>query len=561
MRASRIATLVAFVGIAVIVLLAALGRGHAGTIAPEIVPEDPTSSTRFIVRSAPRGDALHRGDRIEIVDRATIAALLLGALRPGTNVSIVRRSPLPRRTISEPVVGRAIHVVEYFVFPIGAFFVAIAFLIAARGRSPGSLQLAWLFAILVLLFNPTTFWWPRWLVMVYAIAGATLASTALVCAADFASRFVGDPQASWARRYRAISLAIGLVAIVACTAISVSGFVSPRTPVGQQLLLIGLLVGQAILFIVGLALAFVRVPPVDRQRIVWIVGSLGLGIVGFVATIVLGVASVAEPLRDVPLILLVAMPIGSAYAILRYRLLDIAFVINRATVFGITSLTVLGGLALIDYGLQTYLGSWFRETGIVVQLGLALAIGLSTRPIHERIDALVDDLFFRERHEAERTLRDFARDVVYIDDPDVVIERAVATIASASGLSCSIYLASSETYRCVASSDRDYASRSVDRNDEAVVRVLATRDHAHLGDVRSALPGDFVVPMFARNRLLGFVVCGTVGGVAASVPDELVAIGAAARATGLALDLLRIEALERELANLRAAADLTTLVP
>ena len=41
--------------------------------------------------------------------------------------------------------------------------------------------------------------------------------------------------------------------------------------------------------------------------------------------------------------------------------------------------------------------------------GLALALGLSMRFLHHRVDSFVDSVFFRKRHDNERALRRFAR--------------------------------------------------------------------------------------------------------------------------------------------------------
>jgi hypothetical protein len=280
--------------------------------------------------------------------------------------------------------------------------------------------------------------------------------------------------------------------------------------------------------------------------------------VGFIAGIWLRLADVPEPLRDYPLVLVAAMPLGCAYAILRYRLLDIGFVVNRATVFGVTSLLVLAALALVDYGLQAWLGSWLVRTGMYVQLALALAIGIATRPLHDGVDRVVDDLFFRRRHEAERVLRQFARDVAHIDDPAVLLQRTVDTVARAAELRCAVYISNAgngDGLQRAAASLRDAAPFGLDRNDGAVVRLLATREPIDLHDVETVLPGDFAFPMFARNRLSGLLVCdGKAAGPAAYAPDELDAIAAVANAAGLALDLLRIESLERELEALRPPA-------
>lgn len=554
MRGSRIVTLVAFAGIFLVALLAAIERGHSGYVAASIVPLDAASNTRFVVRSAPQGDPLHRGDRIEITDPATLAALEYHDLRVGATIEVLRISPLPQVVVREPIVGSTLRGVEWLVFAIQAMFVAIAALIAARGRANGSQQLAWFFVLLVLTSNPTTISWPLVLVIVYAVVGGALTAIALLCASEFTWRFTGDSQGSWARRYRAVARGTGVVAIASIAGVSWHSLNAATTPVFAQNAVVGLFVVQAALFLLGLGVGYARASRSERQRIVWIVGSLGIGIVALMATIFLNLAGIPEPVRDLPLLALAVMPLGCAYAILRYRLLDVGFVVNRATVFAITSILVLAALALVDYGLQSLLGSWLRETGIVVQLGLALVIGISTRPLHGRIDTLVDDLFFRSRNEAVRALRHFARDVAFIDRADVAIERTVETIGGAARLDAALYLVGDRAYECVATSERGNFATGVDPNDVAVVRLLATREHVDLHGLHGAVAGDFAFPMFARNRLLGFLtVAGKVDGAAAYAPDELAAIGEVARATGLALDLLRVEALERELAEMRAS--------
>ncbi|MBD5656272.1 MAG: GAF domain-containing protein, partial [Candidatus Eremiobacteraeota bacterium] len=211
------------------------------------------------------------------------------------------------------------------------------------------------------------------------------------------------------------------------------------------------------------------------------------------------------------------------------------------------------------YGLQNLLGSWLLRTGIYVQLGLALAIGIATRPLHHRVDAFVDDLFFRQRHETERTLRAFARDVSHISDARVVLERTTATVARAARLQCSLFLMTPDGYSRAACSGEVDDRNDVDRNDSAVVRLLATRVPVDLHDVQSGMGGDVAFPMFARNRLLGILSCGgKTDGVTVYAPDELEAIGAVAQAAGLALDLLRIEALERKLEALGSDAAVFT---
>ena len=549
---ARIATLACFLFIGAVALFAIVDRARAGEPAVGLAATGSDQS-QYIVTGAQAGGALQRGDRIAIDDPRELAAYELHALAVGARLHVRRVAPSPAVNLTIPVVPKARPSYSAAVYVIEPLFLGIAALIAARGRSNGSLSLAWLFALIVLLFNPTTSAWPGWLLMGYEVAGGGIAILAFFCATDFATRFTGDPNAVWARRYRAVSLGVALAAVALGIVLSVTAL--GNSPLGQAAELFPL-IAQALCFLGGLAIAYTRAPPAERQRVAWVTASLAIGSIGFVATVLLQASGVPEPQRDLPLLLLIAMPLGCAYAILRYRLLDIAFVVNRATVFGVTSLLLLAALALVDFGLQTLVGFWLTRTGIYVQLGLALAIGIATRPIHERVDRFVDDIFFRQRHEAERTLRRFVREVAYIDDTDVVLARTVETVERAAALRCTVLLASSGggNLRVTTGASTD-APAEVDRNDGAVVRLLATREPADLHDVQTALLGDYAFPMFARNRLLGVLVCGgKADGVAAYAPDELEAIGAVAHATGLALDLLRIEALERELGRLRSEA-------
>jgi hypothetical protein len=81
--------------------------------------------------------------------------------------------------------------------------------------------------------------------------------------------------------------------------------------------------------------------------------------------------------------------------------------------------------------------------------------------------------------------------------------------------------------------------------------MLATRESLELRDLTSAIEGDYAFPMFARNTLLGFLVCTASGDAVTLAPDERGAVGEVARALGLTLDLLRVESLEAEVERLK----------
>ncbi len=108
---------------------------------------------------------------------------------------------------------------------------------------------------------------------------------------------------------------------------------------------------------------------------------------------------------------------------LRHRLLDITFVINRAVVFAAVSSIVVGIFVILETLLAKYVEASNHITSTVVQLAVALCLGLGARTIHARVDRFVDDVFFRERHDAEAALRAFAYDAPLITDEETLLRR------------------------------------------------------------------------------------------------------------------------------------------
>jgi hypothetical protein len=550
-RFAQIATLVVFVCIISLEGFAAVDRARAGETATPLTVEDASSNTRFVVSKTLPLVGLNAGDHVTIDDPGLVARYQLRDFAVGESLPVTRTEPLPRRRFSIPVIAaKAQGLTALPLVLLELVFIGVALLIAARGRPGVSLQLAWVLALIVLLVNPTTPAWPGWMVVAFLLSSASFASVAFASGTDFATRLSESTDARWPKNLRRASIALATFTIVINLIVSVLSIFTPTmSPLLGDSAVAALLV-QAGFFLSALIVAYRCAPVGERQRIAWVALSLATGSAGFIGAVAVGVLGVSEPQRDVPLLLLIVMPLGLAYAILRYRLLDIGFVVNRATVFGITSLLVIAALALIDFGLQNIIGSWLLRTGLYVQLGLALAIGIATRPLHARVDSVVDDLFFRKRHDAERALRAFARDVSYIDDAKIAIDRAVKIVAATEGLSCAIFLAEGRVFEPKADSSPENAHLPIDRNDGAVVRMLATRERVDLLDVTTSLAGDFVFPMFARNQALGFMLCDARASGVAYAPDELSAIDGIARAIAIALDLLRIEELERRLARL-----------
>jgi hypothetical protein len=108
------------------------------------------------------------------------------------------------------------------------------------------------------------------------------------------------------------------------------------------------------------------------------------------------------------------MPVAIGAAILRYRLYDLDRIISRTLAYGLLTLLLGGGYALVVLGLGQLLG---QDSALVVAAA-TLAVAAVFQPARRRVQAVVDRWFNRRRHDAARIIEGFGtrlRDQVDLD--------------------------------------------------------------------------------------------------------------------------------------------------
>ncbi|HEY6237010.1 MAG TPA: hypothetical protein VIW69_18050, partial [Candidatus Elarobacter sp.] len=199
--------------------------------------------------------------------------------------------------------------------------------------------------------------------------------------------------------------------------------------------------------------------------------------------------------------------------------------------------------------LSTVFVKFSHVTSATLELMLALVLGFSLRGIHSRVDAFIDDLFFRSRHENERALKTLAREVAYVTDPRVALARTHAELVARTGASgAAVYVVTGPDALRVDPAE-SVAPDRVDVDDPALVRMRATRLPVTLAGVASALAGDHAFPMCVRDTVTGALVLGAKTNGEAYAPDELATIETVVLALGNALDALQTAALKAEIAR------------
>lgn len=268
----------------------------------------------------------------------------------------------------------------------------------------------------------------------------------------------------------------------------------------------------------------------ERTRVAWATGSLAILYLFGIATIQSYLTTNIVLYYWILNAAWCVAPLGLTYALLKRRLLDVGFVLNRAVVFTGVSLLIVGAFTLAEWALGGWLHSASRVANVAVSAAIALGLGLSLHPVHARVDRFVNSVLFRKRHEDEVELKRFAREAAFITAPNIVIDRATETLqrhADAATVEFALY---------------DGAGRygTVDENDAALVALRASHDVVDLHLTSTALAGEFAYPMLCRGHLLGALVLGPKRTGEPYAPDESAAIAEVAHSVGVTLDLLRI---------------------
>jgi hypothetical protein len=187
------------------------------------------------------------------------------------------------------------------------------------------------------------------------------------------------------------------------------------SPVAEQIIVIGfpLLLVTLLPATASMLLRFRRARENERQQLKWV--AYGIGVL--VATTVfsewiegmvgIGPSSAASVLVEA--IGILAVPLATGVAVLKYRLYDIDLIINRTLVYGaltaVLVLVYLGGVVGVGGLVREMTG---QEKNNLVVAASTLAVAGLFRPARIRIQAFIDRRFYRSRYDAQQTIANFS---------------------------------------------------------------------------------------------------------------------------------------------------------
>lgn len=215
------------------------------------------------------------------------------------------------------------------------------------------------------------------------------------------------------------------------------------------------------------------------------------------------------------------IPIAFAFAILKYRLLDIDLIIKKTIIYtSITGIIVALYLSLVG-GLGVLLVKFIGIKSELVTIFSTLAIAALFVPLRNRVQNVVDRRFFRKKYDYPTALKTLSREISQAVDQQVMLELVVEQLQPALQ-NRSVVIFSRGAY------DRAYvATAKVGPPDEIIGKLkfevdsrLLTMMHSPFEVHTQDLPevekhtirkagSAFIIPVKLKNELIAFIGLGT----------------------------------------------------
>jgi hypothetical protein len=290
-----------------------------------------------------------------------------------------------------------------------------------------------------------------------------------------------------------------------------------------------------------------------RERLRWLFVGFGFGLINFCMFVVFGatgltssatvaVGVVSDALGATAMLIL-------AYAILRHRVIDVGFAVNRALVFA-----AFTGLLLVSFGIVEWLIDHFvrfenRERSVLLDGTIAVALYVVFHRARHWIERLVERVFFSSWHVKQAALQRFRDMAPHFSHPEALVEALLTAVDAYTG-SCGSGLYWGDA---VGRFIREHFTleplpRELDADARVIVEMKTFRAPVHLTDSTLA-PAVLALPMTRRSDLVGFLVVGKKTDRQVYRVDEIANLARTTQQVGFDLYTLRLEQLQRAMAG------------
>jgi predicted ATPase len=204
---------------------------------------------------------------------------------------------------------------------------------------------------------------------------------------------------------------------------------------------------------------------------------------------------------------------------------------RQAYVYALVTTGIVLLFALAEWWTEKYVSDHSR----VASTAIVLVGTLVFRPIHERVEAAVEEVFTKRRREAREALARLRKELTSFNDAGQILRRTIEAIDHHMQAAGSAIYLRRDHYRAEASS-YDTPAEPVELDDALAVRLRSTGAAADPRALKSLAVGIIAFPMMAGGELVGFL-CVTPRSIEFEREDHQI-LAALAEAVGLALIVL-----------------------
>jgi hypothetical protein len=233
-----------------------------------------------------------------------------------------------------------------------------------------------------------------------------------------------------------------------------------------------------------------------------------------------------------------------AYAVLRHKLFDLGFAVNRTLVYGAVSAVLLVGIGLTEYAVKSLLPKVWTQGSVFISAGLALGVFLIFHRIHHSVEHFIERLFFHKWQINEAALKRFVTAAAHVEKPKALGGHFLTELNRfTGGAPVSLYTRTAEGHYASAAGDE------IDADDPALAAMRAERGTVVPAELGSPLSAALALPMMHQAALAGFVLLGPKPTGEDYRPDEIDVLGWATQQVGLDMQAIRVR--ELELTNIK----------
>src|SRR5688572_7175342 len=231
-----------------------------------------------------------------------------------------------------------------------------------------------------------------------------------------------------------------------------------------------------------------------RMQMKWLVWGTGTGVMPFFVFYAIPFALGREPRLAMELagyIPLALIPLSLAYAVVKHRLMDVELIFRRTLVYILAIAAIVGMCLLVVNLFEVVLAQDHEPHVTIIAILSTLVVTLLFTSVKNRVQEVIDRLFYRERYNSRRVLLRMSQDLNADLDLARMAERLLGGVDAALGISSlALFLPDADgafaMFRCVGCASGTTGVRLP--RDGPLVRRLAGGEPVHAEAITETFP-------------------------------------------------------------------------